>query len=99
MRSFFPVLPTTPRLETELPVDELLQNLADYRSKEPGDGWNKMLAVLARYPMRTRGVVLLRSQGNTWDEVAAILHITVEAARWALEAYRDELRSDFACFR
>ena len=88
-----------PRLNPDSPIDTLLQNIADYRSNASGDRWNKMLAVLARYPMRTKAVVLLRSHGQTWDEVAATLRISVEAARWAVEAYRDELRRDFTCFQ
>lgn len=98
LRSFLPVLPSAPR-RPDLPLDELLQNLADYRSNESSDRWNNMLAALARYPMLTRGVALLRSQGHTWDEVAAILRITVEAGRWAVEACREDLRRDFASFR
>jgi DNA-directed RNA polymerase specialized sigma24 family protein len=88
-----------PRQDPGSPIDALLHEIADYRSNESGDRWGKMLKALARYPMDTRAVLLLRAHRHTWDEVAAILRISVEAARWAVEAYRDELRRDFDCFR
>lgn len=87
------------RQSPDSPLDEFLQKLADYRSNESPGHWNRMLAVLRLYPMRTRAVVLLQAHGHTWDEVAATLCVTVEAARWAVEAYRNELCRDFAPFR
>lgn len=88
-----------PPQNPESPIDAFLQNVADYRSNEAGDRWHKMLAVLAPYPMRSRAVVLLLSHRHTWDEVAAILEISVDAARWAVAKHLKDLRRDFDVFR
>jgi DNA-directed RNA polymerase specialized sigma24 family protein len=80
-------------------TDAFLEGIADYREKGSKPTFNEMLAILARYPEPTRAVVLLRYQSHTWDEVAEILCISVDAARWAVDAYRDELHRDFESFR
>jgi DNA-directed RNA polymerase specialized sigma24 family protein len=61
----------------------LLEQIIDVREK------------LADLPERTVRVVSLRWLGYTWDEIAEELGITSDAAKWALDSWRDELEKRF----
>lgn len=85
-------------VDGQSPSDDFLLRLADDCATDPGTLWDRMQAKLARYPERTRAVLLLLNDGQTWAEVAETLDITVGKARYAVDSHLEELQRDFAEF-